>query len=451
MNAVRHFLIFALLGTLLSGCGSDTMESIDGLLGRDRESGKEKLTGERVAVMAQAKELQPDTDLQKETMDLPLLPANAAWPQIYATAAGIAGNLPYAGTGESDGSAKMGGGASFGDALVSPPVIAAGMVMAMDGEGAISARTVKDLDTLWHSEILVEEETSLSGGGVAYARGRVVGANGNGHIAALDAQSGKMSWEYKLNLPLRSAPRILGTTILIQTADQQLFAFSLADGHLLWRHRGVGDTASLMAQNSPAAAGNVVVVGYGSGDVIGLSIDTGEELWAVSLSLPGSAGGATSTFGGFAGAPVIEGSIAYAGSANGTLAAIDTRDGQRLWEQALPIRGTPYVSGDYLFVISMTDAIYAIHRHSGKVRWSAQLPRYEDAERQRVPFLWQGPVLASNRLWMISPMGRVIAVSADKGEVAIDRDMKKDIRHSPVIALEKMWLMDSSAHLYSFK
>jgi outer membrane protein assembly factor BamB len=432
----------------LSGCS--TFESLDSLLGEDNQAAKVRLQGERLSVLSHAEELQPDAALQAEPMDLRPLPANGAWPQVYATAAGVAGNLAYDATGEQDDAVTFGKGNDYGDTLVSPPVIAAGMVFGMDGAGIVSAHAQDGLGEQWRSKAVYNEDSKLAGGGVAYARGRLVAVNSAGKIAALDSTSGKVAWEDALNFPVRTPPRIYGTTVLIQTLDQQLFAINLADGRLLWRHRGVGEAASLMAQTSPAVADNVVVAAYGSGDILGLSIDTGEELWASSLTLPGAAA-ATAAFGGFVGAPIIHEHVAYAGSANGVFAAVDIRDGQRLWEQNITVRGTPYIVGDYVFVLDMSDVLYAMHTKTGNVRWSLALPRFANEDRQNNAFLWQGPVVAGGRAWLVSARGRLIGVSAEKGEIVIDRDVADDIRHAPVIALNRMWLVDSSARLHVLK
>lgn len=450
---MRRSLPLLALVLLLGGCDtlSDTGRSLERMLGYDKDSSETRLTGDRESILAQTKELQPDEALQSDPMSFTALPANAAWPQIGATAAGMAGNLAYEGTGDVVDSATIGGGDGYGDALVSPPIIASGMVFAMDGAGTVSAQSVEGLTRQWRSKAVRDEaEGALPGGGVAYARGRVVAVNGSGKIAALEANTGKKVWDYTLNLPVRTPPRIFGTTLLVQTADQQLYAFGLAQGNLLWRHRGVGEAAGLMTQTAPAANGNVVAVAYGSGDVMGLSADSGEEMWASSLNSVGTGAGASS-FAGFSGGPAMADDIVYAGSGSGVLAAIDTRDGQRVWDQAMTIRGTPYIVGDYLFVVTMQDMLYAIHRADGKVRWTLQLPTFEDTKYKLDPFLWQGPVMAGGRLWLLSARGRILAVSAEKGEIVVDRKAPKKVRHAPVIALDRMWLLDADAKLRSVK
>ncbi len=452
MRAASPLLLLSTL-LLLSACDtlSDTGDAIERTLGYDKESTEVKLEGERETILGQAKELQPDEETQSSPLSLDVLPANAAWPQINATAAGVAGNLAYDGTGAEADSAQIGSGEGFGDGLVSPPAIAAGRVFGMDGDAVVSAQSANGLKRLWRSKALVDRSGSiLPGGGVGYGRGRLVAVNGAGKIVALNADDGKKIWEYALNLPVRTPPRLFGTNVLIQTADQQLYAFGLAEGNLLWRHRGVGESAGVMSETAPAAAGSVVVVGYGSGDLMGLSADTGEELWSVSLASIGG-GQATGGFSGFSGSPVIANDIAYAGSNNGLLAAVDTRDGSRLWDQSLAIRGTPYVAGEYVFVVSTRDVLYALRKADGKVRWSLQLPIYADEKRALNPFLWQGPTLAGGRLWLISPRGRILGVNAEKGEIAVDREAPRKVRHAPVIALSKMWLMDADATLHTMK
>lgn len=204
-----------------------------------------------------------------------------------------------------------------------------------------------------------------------------------------------------------------------------------------------------MAQIAPAASANIAVVAYGSGDLVGVGLETGEELWQASLTGVGSVA-ATGAFSGFSGSPVIADNIAYAGSNNNILAAFDTRDGQRLWEQPITIRGTPYVAGAYVFVVSTREVLYALNRQTGDVAMALQLPQFANAEDKRYQFVWQGPVMAGNQLWLVSARGLLLRVDVATRKAADPIDIPSDIRHAPVVAGQRLWLQDSGSTLHQF-
>ena len=67
----------------------------------------------------------------------------------------------------------------------------------------------------------------------------------------------------------------------------------------------------------------------------------------------------------------------------GTMAAIDLRSGQRLWERPIGGNQTPWVAGRFVFVVSNSADVLCIERDTGKVKWVTPLTQYEDEKRHR--------------------------------------------------------------------
>ena len=68
---------------------------------------------------------------------------------------------------------------------------------------------------------------------------------------------------------------------------------------------------------------------------------------------------------------------------------------------------TPWVAGDYVFVIANGKTMTAVSRRNGAVRWTATLPGK----------MWAGPVLAGGRLLAVSSDGNLASVSAQTGQI----------------------------------
>ena len=74
------------------------------------------------------------------------------------------------------------------------------------------------------------------------------------------------------------------------------------------------------------------------------------------------------------GRPVIDRGRVFAVSHSGRMAAIDLRTGDRVWEQEIGSSHSPWVAGDYVFVLANDNELVCLTRDEGKVRWVRQLP-----------------------------------------------------------------------------
>src|SRR3546814_12559596 len=79
--------------------------------------------------------------------------------------------------------------------------------------------------------------------------------------------------------------------------------------------------------------------------------------------------------------------------------------GQRLWEINAAGISTPWVAGEWLFVVTDDAQLLCIARATGKIRWISQLKHYANAKKKKNPMNWTGPVLAGGRLMLVSMEG----------------------------------------------
>lgn len=448
-SILRYTLLLFVLGQL-AACGSDTLSSIDEMLGRNPDKYKVRVGSDRQPVLSQDKELQTDSTIAEEAVNIPLLPVNAAWPQAGGTASNVAGNLALATDIHSVESTSVGNGNDFPMGQVPPPVLGDGLLFAMDGDGVVSAHAALQVsDVKWRSDA-VELNREILGGGVAYVRGRVIAVNGAGRVVALHGKAGNELWRFDVGAPVRQPPRVAGNIAFIQTADNQQFALSVINGELLWRHRGVAETASLLAPTMPALSENMLIVPYRTGDLLALDITKGDEMWGLSLSQSlrqGQIGG----FSGFAGNPVVDGNVLYVATQGGLLAALETQRGGRIWDIPLAAADGPWVAGDYLFVLTTDDKLVCIKREDGRIRWLSNLPRFVNEDDKARPYEWRGPVMAGGKLWMVSGREKMVKVDAATGTVEAQMDLPSGVRHTPVVANQRMYLLDQNATLHVYQ
>ena len=80
------------------------------------------------------------------------------------------------------------------------------------------------------------------------------------------------------------------------------------------------------------------------------------------------------------------------------MVALDLISGQRMWELGIGGISTPWVAGDWVYVITDQDKLLCVYRQNGHIRWISQLPVFENAKKKKGDVDYSGPVLAGGRL-----------------------------------------------------
>ena len=116
--------------------------------------------------------------------------------------------------------------------------------------------------------------------------------------------------------------------------------------------------------------------------------------------------------------PVIDNGQVFAIGAGGRMVGLDLVSGQRLWELNLAGIATPWVAGDWIFVVTSDDKLMCIYRQNGRVRWISQLPQYAKPKSKKGDVGYSGPVLAGNHLVVTASNGQVVEVDPATGRQA---------------------------------
>jgi outer membrane protein assembly factor BamB len=133
------------------------------------------------------------------------------------------------------------------------------------------------------------------------------------------------------------------------------------------------------------------------------------------------------------------------------MVALELNTGQRLWELNIAGTGTPWVAGDFVFVITDTAQLLAISRNTGRVRWMSQLQRFRDVEDRRGTITWRGPVLAGGRLVLVNTLGQIIFASPTDGTVMQTVETRAPISLSPVVAGNTLYILDDRGRLTAYR
>jgi outer membrane protein assembly factor BamB len=412
---------------------------------------KQPLPGERIPVLGLGTRFEPDPELAAAPVTLPPPAVNPDWPEPGGNPAHAMGHpaLPDKvarawQTGIGDGSGRY-------TRVLSQPVIEQGRVYAMDGGVQVSALDASNGGRIWQVDLKPEEERGNAfGGGPAFWKDRLFVATGYAQVLALDPGTGKVIWRTTVNAPVHSAPTVADGRVFAVTVENELNALDATDGRKLWSHNGIPETAGLLGGASPAVEGEVVVAAYTSGELFALRVENGRAVWSDNLA---STRGANAVAGlaDIRGRPVIDRGRVFAVSHSGRMTAIDLRRGDRVWEREIASSHSPWVVGDYVFVLANDNELLCLTRDAGKIRWGRQLRRYEDEKAKSDPILWAGPVLAGNRLIVLSSLGEAVSVSPFTGEVMGSQSMSGGGFLGPVVADSALYLLTDDANLSAYR
>lgn len=394
----------------VAGCGA--FDAFDSLL----DAPKAKLPGKREPVAAAAQRGLDIAPGKRGIAAVPLPTPMPDWPQAGGNAAHAPGHPAAPGVLGPTWTASVGEGTEYRQRILSPPVVAAGRVFAMDANGKVSAFELATGRRLWAMGTRPKGDRSTNvGGGVAASSTRVWATTGRSELLALDAATGKILWRQPLGAPARSAPTVADGRVFATTLDSKLLAFAADTGTPSWTYQAVTKVQTmLLSGSSPAAADGFVVAGFGSGDLITVRADTGALAWSDSLA-GARASSTLIDLSAISALPVIDGGRVFAISDGGLFVSIDLRSGRRLWERDVGGSQTPWLAGDVLYVITQQQVLAAIDARDGHPIWDYDLPRYRNVQKQSGPVRWVGPLLAGNRLIVASSSSRLAVFQPSTG------------------------------------
>jgi outer membrane protein assembly factor BamB len=451
---------------LLTGCAS-VGPTLDRLwpFGRDGgASGEERgaRPADRIPVLGTDLAPTADAALAATAVTVPAAQALASWPH----AGGTSGNAPQnvAGTAALDVAFRRQVGAAPGrhGAMIAPPIVAEGRVYVLDAGLTVHAVSADGGRPVWRETLSRAERErggwfrlpgsggQALGGGLAYDAGRVFAATGFGELVAMEAATGRELWRVKVDAPLHAAPLAAGGRVFITSVASELFAIDQVTGQIQWTTSALVEPARMLTAPSPALVGDTLVAPFASGEVTASLVANGRRLWSEALTRQGAAT-SLSTISDIAGRPAVFDGLVYAASQAGVVAAIDLRTGTRIWEQPVSSIQTPWVSGDFVYVVSTDGQVFCMERRTGGIKWVRQLTRDVRQQFRTRRVAWTGPVMVDGRLVVGSSQGEVLALSPQDGSTLATRDVGSALFIPPAVAGGLVYFYSNEARLVALR
>lgn len=444
---------FLLLG-LISACSS-----LGGSwLGDDDEK---PLEGERISVLSFSSSLKEDNSLADIPVTLPAVERNTSVlfkHQLHTRHLDIPATLQKA------SSFSIGSDSATGLHLTTTPVVRDGVMYAVDGRGTLSAITLSSGEKRWELTLPTGEipgelmripfgtdQKLFQGGSLALDRGILFVATGTGTLMALSATDGKEIWQRGMGVPMRSAPITADGKLFIITINNQLFALEATSGRTLWNFEGYQQVTSVLGYPTPAVFENIIIVPFSSGELVALRTDTGKPLWSDSLSLTSPKNSSLVLLSDIDASPIIVDGMLYAVSHEGLMIALDIFSGRRIWEQPVSSINTPWIVGDFLFVMTTNDEMVCLHRKDGRIKWVAPFVSFKDETNKEDKITWSGPVIAGGQVYAVGSHGLMVALSPQTGAVSQTQEVPEGVYQPPLVVDGSLYLIDNEGEISVYR
>jgi outer membrane protein assembly factor BamB len=385
-------------------------------------------------------------------MTLPAPADNSDWAQAGGNAAKSVGHVALGTSLGSAWSVRIGEGSTLGARLGAAPVVADGRVYTIDTQATVRAFDVRTGGQVWAAQFGTERgnNASLYGGGIAFDNGRIYATNGLGFVAALDARNGGTIWQVRPAGPLRGAPTVSGDAVYVMTQDNQLFSLKTRDGSLNWSNAAAVEIAGVFGTAAPAFAQGTVVAGFSSGELNAYRYENGRLVWQDTLQRT-SIRTSVASLSDVDANPVIDRGQVFALGQGGRMVALDLTSGQRIWELNIAGISTPWVAGDWIFVVTDDAKLIAVQRTTGRIKWINQLPQFERPKSRSGLISYSGPVLAGGRLILLGSNGTLINFDPATGSFQSQTRLGERISLPPVVAGSTLYVLDDAGRLHAWR
>lgn len=409
------------------------------------------LPGERISVLKLSSALTVDPELAQQKVVLPKPVVNADWPQAGGYPSHAMYHLALGDDLKIAWTAKIGESADDSRLLLAEPVSVNGRVFTLDAGATVSAFDLSNGARVWRVDLTPDsEDDGLFGGGLATDGKLLYVTTGFEEVIALDVASGATVWSTNLQAPVRAAPTVSDGRVFVVTVNNQLVALAADDGRRLWNHTGATESASLLGGAAPAVVGPNVIAPFNTGELVALRAETGRVLWSESLA-GGQRSESLSQLADIRGRPAIDRDLVVAVSHSGVTAAVDLANGRRVWTQNFGGTQSPWVAGDYIYVLTRDNDLVSLTRDQGRIRWVQSLPRFENETDKRDPIYWSGPVLAGDRLIVTGSNGEAYSISPYTGDLLGKLALPGGSRLPPVVVNGTLLLVTDSAELIALR
>jgi len=412
-----------------------------------------------VILPGEREDIRPAEDLETvqragaKPISLPAAQRNATWSQSPGTQSFRTTNAALSPTPQRVWSADIGSGDGRKQRITADPVVAGGLIFTLDSGATVSAVSPQG-QVVWSTNLVPsnEREDQATGGGIAYSDNVLYVSSGFGRLTALDARTGAVRWQQRLDATGSGAPLVSGGLLYLVAGDQTGWAVDAKDGRIAWQIEGIPSVGNVLGAPAPVLASEFVVFAFGSGDITAAFRKGGIRRWSSSVA-GGRRGRAAAQIVDVTGGPIVSGSTIYIGNHSGRTVALEASSGERVWTAFEGAVDTVWPVGNSVFLISDRSQLVRLDAADGSVVWAIDLPGYvKDKPGKRGPvYAHYGPIMAGGRIVVASNDGYLRFFNPVDGTLVHQVEVPGGATTAPVVAGQTLYVVSTKGELHAFR
>ena len=280
----------------------------------------------------------------------------------------------------------------------------------------------------------------------------------DGHLYAIDQDTGKEKWRFKSSRPIASSPAVVDGTLFFVSSVGALVAIDTATGKPKWVFaaeyerrfeakglHGYPSAAQTIPDawdiftSSPAVSDGKVFFGSGDGNVYAVDAASGVLQWKFGTGDVVHA------------SPAVSGGIVFIGSWDSYLYALDADTGQPKWSfksgedpamhNQVGFQSSPAVADGTVYVGCRDAHVYALDATTGRKKWDYPTSK---------SWVIGTPAVSAGVVYVgTSDSARFMALDAKTGRLRFNFDAKAYVFSSAAVAGGLVYVGDHNGKLYA--
>jgi outer membrane protein assembly factor BamB len=378
---------------------------------------------------------------------------NSSWSQGTGTQTYRTAHPALGGSLQLAWSANIGAGDSRKHRITADPVVAKGLIYTLDATSVVTATNTSGA-TSWTQDIRPARDSDgdATGGGLAVHEGTLYVSLGFGELVAMDAASGAVKWRQQLDATGSGQPTVSGNLVYLLAGDDTGWAIDTKTGKVQWQLSGAASVSNVLGAPAPVIADDLTIFAFGSGELQAVFRRGGLRRWDASI-LGERPGRALSKIDDVTGAPVVSGSVVYAGNQAGRIAAINVRNGERIWTAREGAVGPVWPAGDSVFAVTDKNELVRLDAGDGSRVWGVQLPNFIKNKPRKTAeiFAHHGPIVAGGRVIIASNDGVLRSYDPRDGSLIASTEIPGGATTAPVVVGSTLYVVGRKGQLHAFR
>lgn len=244
------------------------------------------------------------------------------------------------------------------------PLIAGNLIISGNSIDGLVAHSRDDGHEVWRLRNVNGVE-----GGAALIRDRIFFGASDGMFTSVNVRNGQILWSVPTKAETLSEPLLDGETgrVYILTSTNTVFAFEADSGKTAWVYtRPDANNFSIRGGTKPALHNGTLYVGFSDGYLAALNSKNGQILWDVQLNR-------NKKFRDVDTSPVINGDRLYVAGYDDRLYCLNAGSGEVVWRQDGGGYAGLTIVGNRLYYPTSDGDLRALDKETGKVLWTVSV------------------------------------------------------------------------------